>query len=221
VTEPLLDPDRILALSYVPTAARPAIEALWRLDVTMGAVLASSQPMIGRIKLAWWREALEALDRGPPTPEPMLQSVAAKLLPHGFRGAELAALEEGWAILATDAPLHAADIDDYAVARGRALFRLSARLLDRDAGDEVGQGGEAWALVDLARHSRNVSEAAAALAAARIRLDRPVQRWPSRLRPLGMLVMLARRDAAHEGAFEPQGSPARMVRMLRHRLTGR
>ncbi len=59
-----LDPDRTLALSYVPAKARPALEALWRLDATLGAVLSTGrEPLISQIKLAWWRDSLEKLDR--------------------------------------------------------------------------------------------------------------------------------------------------------------
>ena len=36
-----LDPDRMLALAYVPAARREAIAALWRLDAALGAVLAT------------------------------------------------------------------------------------------------------------------------------------------------------------------------------------
>ena len=81
---PDLDPDRRLALAYVPAAARPAVEALWRLDVTLGAVLAAGrEPMIGRIRLAWWREALEKLDREAPPAEPLLQALAERVVPAG------------------------------------------------------------------------------------------------------------------------------------------
>ena len=52
-----LDPDRILALSYVPARRRAAVEALWRLDAALGAALGGgSEPRIARITLAWWRE---------------------------------------------------------------------------------------------------------------------------------------------------------------------
>ena len=69
-----LDADRRLALAYASVRARPALEALWRLDVTLGAVLATGrEPMVSRIRLAWWREALEAARPAPPPPEPVLQ----------------------------------------------------------------------------------------------------------------------------------------------------
>ena len=88
-----LDPDRTLALAYVAAAARPAVQALWRLDAAFAAILATgTQPMISQLRLAWWREALERLDAAPPPAEPVLQALAAYVLPV-VSGAELAAME--------------------------------------------------------------------------------------------------------------------------------
>src|SRR5688572_20804059 len=96
-----VDPEVRLALAYVPAARRPALEALWRLDAAFGAVLITGrEPMISRIRLAWWRESLERLDREPPPAEPVLQAVALHLLPAGLTGAGLAEMEAGWAVLA-------------------------------------------------------------------------------------------------------------------------
>lgn len=215
-----LDPDRFLALSYVPARRRAGIEALWQLDAAFGAVVAGSkESMISRIKLVWWRDALERLDRDPAPAEPILQAIARDVLPAGVSGTELSAMEAAWTVLLSPDPLTAADLDTYA-ARGRLLFGLSARLIDK-AQTNVERAGEGWALADLARHSGDDDDSAAALAAAKDRLAED-QSWPSVLRPLGMLAMLARRDIARgPGIFEPQGSPRRMWRMLRHRLTGR
>lgn len=215
-----LDPDRRLALTYVPTRRRAAVGALWRLDAAMGAVLAGGrEPMISRIKLAWWREALERLDRERAPAEPVLSALAIHVLPAGVSGARLAAMEEGWAILLSDEPLTPADLALYARRRGAGLFGHCATLLGGVDGEAARSAGEAWALVDLARHSGNAEDREAALAeASRRELPR---RWPSPLRPLGMLAMLARRDLeANRPDWEAQGSPARMLRMLRHRLTG-
>ncbi len=218
--EPPLDPDRRLALSYVPTARRAALGALWRLDAAMAAVLTSGrEPMISRIKLAWWREALEKLDRERAPAEPVLKALAANVLPAGVSGARLAAMEEGWTILLSDEPLTPSDLAVYANRRGAFLFGHSAILLGGAEDEEVRSAGEAWALVDLARHSGNSAETESALAEAR-RRELP-KRWPARLRPLGMLAMLARRDLEPGRArWEEQGSPGRMLLMLRHRLTG-
>ncbi len=214
-----LDPERRLALIHVPAPRRGALEALWRLDVALGSVLATgTEPMISQIRLAWWREALEKLDRERPPAEPVLEALAREVVPAGVAGAELAAMEEGWAVLNATEPLGPEELRHYAEARGGRLFALSARLLGAEA-PGVEAAGASWALIDLARRSGNAEEARAAVAAAGS--ARPDERWPPPLRPLGMLAALARRDAARGLPLEAQGSPARMLRMLRHRLTGR
>lgn len=213
-----LDPDRTLALAYVPARHRAAVGALWRLDSALGAALAGGrEPMIARIKLAWWREALERLDRGPAPAEPALRDAGAHLLP-ALTGAELAAMEEGWAVLPSTEALTAAELRTYAERRGGLLFRYTARLLDGDV-EGLEAAGEAWALVDLARHCATREDSDVALAAARER--RLPRRWPARLRPLGMLAVLAVRDFdPARPPWEPKGAPGRMWRILRHRITG-
>jgi phytoene synthase len=215
-----LDADRALALSYVPAARRRPVAALWRLDAALGAVLAAGRdPLISRIKLAWWRDALDRLDRARAPAEPVLQAVATEVLPGGVSGADLAQMEQGWEILLSPDPLADKDLEVYAANRGGLLFRFSARLLGETGGEAVERSGEAWALIDFARRSANAQDAEAAVALAR-RTAGP-RGWPSRLRPLGMLAILARRDAEERRPrWEAQGAPGRMVRMLRHRLTG-
>ena len=216
---PDLDPDRRLVLAYAPAKARPALEALWRLDVTLGAVVAGArEKMVARIRLAWWREALERLDAAPPPAEPLLKALAATVLPAGVSGAALAAMEEGWNVLLDDGPLDAAALETYAARRGALLFRHGAHLLG--AAGEVEPAGARWALVDFARHSSRPEEAVMALKIAAEMDEPPV--WPRELQPLAMLALLARRDLAHGGPpFERQGSPGRMARLLAYRLTGR
>jgi phytoene synthase len=185
----------------------------------LGAVLATGrEPMVSRIRLAWWREALERLDREKPPAEPLLGALAEHVLPAGIDGASLAAMEEGWGELLAYGRLGDASLEAYAAARGGALFRHSARLLGLPD-HPVEAAGRRWALVDLARRSADRDEAIAALAAAA--RGEEEGRWPPLLRPLGMLSALARRDLARgPDAWEKPGSPARMLRMVRHRLSG-
>jgi phytoene synthase len=201
-----LNPDVQLALGSAPEAARPALDALWALDEALGKVLATGrEPMVSRIRLAWWREALERLDREPPPKEPVLQGASSHLLPAGVTGADLAAMEEGWLAILGDDPIEQEALDLYAARRGGVLFTLGARLLG-GLTDGVDAAGEAWALTDLARHSTEPHDVEAALAAARQR--RPPKRWSRALRPLGMLSVLADRDRSRaSNELEPPGAP--------------
>lgn len=203
----LADPERRLALAYVPTARRPALAALWALDEALARIVATTrEPALGQMRLLWWRDALTRLDTAPPPGEPVLEALAREVLPAGIAGAEMAAMTEGWDALL---PLDAADetaLEAHARERGERLFALSGRLLGGEPGAGAGAGAT-WARAEVARlHPGTPS------------FDRTTKepRWPKTLRPLGMLYVLALRDPT-----EPQGSPRRILRMLRHRLTGR
>ncbi|HET9811171.1 MAG TPA: hypothetical protein VFP53_05685, partial [Sphingomicrobium sp.] len=95
-----MSPDIEYALLHMPASALEAFRALFAIDAAMGDVVArSTDPALGRIKLAWWREQLEALDSSAPPAEPRLTAVANELLPRGITGTELADVEAGWATL--------------------------------------------------------------------------------------------------------------------------
>ena len=51
-----------MALTHFPEGLRPAVEAIFRIDATFAEVVAgTTEPQVGLIRLAWWREALERL----------------------------------------------------------------------------------------------------------------------------------------------------------------
>ena len=178
-------------------------------DALADVVARSTEPALGAIKLAWWRERLEELDEGKVPAEPRLQAAAAELLPRGLSGSDLAFLEAGWAAWLEDAP----DADRSTEA-GVQLFRLAARLLRVDPDDPtVPRAGRVFAAVEAAR--RGIAELDA-------RTELPIPRAVRPLRPLTALAALAARDARRGGPpFEPEATPARALALLRHRLTGR
>ena len=184
-------------------------------------VRTTSEPMLGAIRLAWWRERLEELDDGaPPPPEPRLQAVAYELLPRGVRGSELARLERGWLGLFDPFPWDVGT-SEAIWFRGRLLFALGAQLLAR-TGDAIEEAGGLWALADVARHCSDPASRSMLLGQAR-RFAKALAgaRFPARLRPLSMLAALAVRDVKRGEPFEAEGAPARAAAVLRHRLGGR
>jgi len=217
----VLDPERRLALIYAPAKFRPALAALWSLDATLGRIVAArNQPIVTQMKLAWWRDALLVLDSGRVAAEPVLQAFARDALPQGVGIAAASDLAGGWEILAVAEQLTPELLSSYAELRGRRLFDLSAQALGGEPAEWIARAGEGWALIDLGRRSTREDEAEAAFAEARARLLRR-QKWPARLRSLGMLSILARRDARRgRTALESPGAPARQFRMLAHRITG-
>lgn len=215
----LADPERALAVAYAPAQVRAALAAIFALDERFGGIVSSTtEPMIGLMRLAWWRETLEKLDRDPAPAEPLLKRLAEQVLPRGPTGASLAAIEDGWAALIDGEP------DEDAIARhgrerGGNLFKAGAALLGADD-MRLAVAGEVWALTDLGyRHSDGKVRDSALARARKLAAAIPSGRWARPARPLAALFVLAVRDAFAKS--RAQGSPQRLLRMLALRLTGR
>lgn len=214
------DPERALALAYAPRARRAALNALFALDAQFAATLAqASDPMVARLRLTWWAEALARLDSAPPPRAPLLAALAREVLPFAVSGAMLAAMAKGWEALLVPDPLGADDLLAYAAGRG-GLFALGGFALGVEHAP-LTAAGQGWALADLAAHARDTALAAEARRlAAPLLAEALAGRWPGAARSLGALAVLAVRDLS-QATPEPRGAPARVVRMLRHRITGR
>jgi 15-cis-phytoene synthase len=190
------------------------LATLWNLDLAFADVVAtSSDPRLGAIRLAWWRERLEELDEGKLRPtEPRLQAVADELLPRRVSGAELSNLEDAWLPLLEPFPWAEAQLEGLKL-RGRLLFGIGARLLGGPPQEAEGTGA-LWSLVDGAQHCSDAQSREVLIAAAKATdLPRKISRT---LRPLTVLGAVAVADAVH-----PNSGIARGAAALRHRLTGR
>jgi phytoene synthase len=178
-------------------------------DALAEVVTSSTQPALGAIRLAWWREALERLDINSPPPEPRLQAVVAELLPRGVTGAMLAELEDGWAAVLDDEP----DSERIA-ARGARLFAAGAQLLG--ANDPL--------LIPAGRMFANEQLARKRLLEVHFPTEELHQLsghcFARRLRPITALARLAARDARQSPAIEPEATPGRAVALLSHKLFG-
>lgn len=205
--------ERRIVLSYLPATARMRVHALLALDDRLGTIVAVARdPLIGQMRLAWWHDALCALDSAPSPAEPILKGIQAEVLPHGVSGRSLAQLVDGWeALLAVENDPDRM-LTRYAADRGTILFLAGAALLgvsDSRLAD-IGQG---WALAEAYRRTgRGRREALAQLS------DLMAHRWPKELRALSAMALGARLDLT--GAATA-GSVTRAARLFRHRLTGR
>jgi phytoene synthase len=184
-------------------------------------VRTTREPMLGPIRLAWWRERLEELDVGRAAPaEPRLQDVERELMPRGVSGHDLAGLEGGWLRLFDPFPW-TIETSEAVWLRGNLLFGLGARLLG-EPGEQIQAAGGLWALVDVARHCSDAPSRAMLLSQARTFAARlGGARFRRGLRPLSVLAALAMRDCRRGEPFEVEATPGRVAAMLRHRLSGR
>lgn len=210
IAEGALTPDRALALTHFPAALRDSVEAIWRIDATFAEIVAgTTEPHVGAIRLAWWREALERLDTQDPPAEPRLRAIADHCLPFGLSGTTLAAIEDGYMTLLEEHP------DSGRIGRaGAQMFRAIADLI----GHDDAMLDRAGALAMLARVRRFCSSDVKP--AARDHLQALGGHcFAKPLRPLTILARLAARDFLRREP-EQEGTPGRAFAMLSHRLSG-
>lgn len=186
---------------------------MWSLDLAFADVVStSSDPALGAIRLAWWRERLDELDRrAAPPAEPRLQAIADALLPASIEGGELSALEDGWLPLLAPFPWGDEQADALRL-RGRILFGIGARLL-HGSPDAAAVAGALWSLVDGASHCSDPQSRQFLLAEARAAVSEVPARMPRNLRPLTVLASLATIDLL-------RGGKGRGRAALAHRLFG-
>jgi phytoene synthase len=116
------DRERWLACLYAAAPARPGLVALLALDAELAQLVATTtEPLLGEIRLAWWRDRLIELDTQSAPAQPLLQALQARALPR-LSGADLATLEDGWL----------ARLGGVQGTGSVQLFTLAARLLGAD-----------------------------------------------------------------------------------------
>lgn len=209
------DTERALALAYAPDdGRRAALSALLALDAALGEVVrTTTQPALGQIRLAWWREQLVKLDSQSPPAMPELVALAETVLPRGVSGSALAEIVAGWDVLIEEETLDDAALDRFAAARGGRLFALATRLLGGDA-DRAARQGQGWALADLSQRLDDAAARTRAVAMARTALAGSLA---GVAKPLGLLALSARLELAGLAA----GGPKRAARLLWFGLAGR
>lgn len=206
-------PDIQLAINYARTG-RAGATALFALDARLSEIVRrNSDPLVGQMRLTWWRDAIEALDRVPPPAEPVLRALAEHVLPSGTQGSALAEITTGWEALLEE-PFGDEAIMRHGV-RGATLFRALAAVTG--AHDKaIADAGHGWALADLASHLGDPVMAGRAAALARPHLQAAfTQRWSRSGRMIGALALIARQD------LDESRPSARIGRLMWHRLTGR
>lgn len=203
--------ERRVVLSYAPRTAREGLAALLALDDALADVLRSTrEPMVGQMRLTWWHDAVSGLDEKPAPAQPVLTSLAARVVPH-VAGSTLAAIVEGWEEL-LEPEMSDESLAHYAARRGGTLFVAGGALTRRGDDARLIPAGRAWALSDLAGRCSDPTLAARARTLAAGSAAEVTGRWPADLRALGALFRLAMLPAASEAR--------RIGRVLLHRVTG-
>lgn len=199
----LQDPDRAFARGHVPPKYRETVAALWALDEQLGQIVATTtQPMVGIMRLMWWREAIAKGEVG----HPVLLALTS-VMAGGIEGQALGTIVDGWEELLEPLPLTEAQLETFARHRGDTLFALTARLCHLTCPAGAGAG---WALADFGLRCSDVVTSSRALDLAHAKLSEvDLAAMP---RPLRILVRLARHDVAAGKRIER--TPWRLLRSV-------
>ncbi len=156
-----LDPERYFTALFAPADVRPALFALYAFNLEIARIPeAVSEPLLGRVRYAWWREAVaELLSGAPPRPHAVLRALAATVVPRRpdpARFDRLIAARE--ADLDGEPPADIAALRRYAEETSSGLLAIAVELLvGREGADRPAvrraarEVGVAWALTGLVR----------------------------------------------------------------------
>ena len=153
------DPDRYFASLFAPAPARPYLHALYAFNHEVAHVAESvREPMLGAIRLEWWRETVEGAAKGAPRNHDVARGLAFLFADRGLR---LASFEAIIAARAFDSSgEHFSDfmaLEAYLDASGGGVMRLAAEILGGDPNlvrEAALAYGMAGLLRSLAFHNR-------------------------------------------------------------------
>ena len=151
-----MDPDRYFCALLAPARRREALFALYAFNGEIARVRETvSEPMLGMIRLQWWRDAIAAIYDGSPPRHAIAEPLAGAIAAHGLPRQAFDRLIDARELDLDDAPVeNLAALEDYAAATSSTLTGLALTVLDAD--DEAAQTagrqvGIAWALCGLLR----------------------------------------------------------------------
>jgi len=151
------DKDRFLATLFAPEALQPHLLALYAFNIEVARIReAVSEPKLGEIRLAWWRETIAGLYAGKPGDHPVAQALAPAISGGSLPIEPFLALIEARQFDLYDDPMPTmGDLEGYLGETSSAMIQLGAMILaGRQAvplAEAAGLAGVAYGLAGLLR----------------------------------------------------------------------
>ena len=226
------DRDRFQTALFAPDAARGALFALYAFNYEIARVRESvREPMLGQIRLQWWREAIDAAyGEARPRRHEVVEPLTAAIRAHGLGREHFARLIDTRERDLVDAPpTTLAALEDYAEGTSAPLIRLALEALGaatpqtRSAATEI---GIAYALIGLVRampaHARTgrsmIPEEVAAEAALDPADDAALRATPALRRAVEIIARAASRRLAAARAMRRDLPKAALPALLSARI---
>jgi phytoene/squalene synthetase len=149
------DPDRYFSALFAPAQKRPALMALYAFNHELARIAESvREPMLGEIRLQWWRESFDAAQRGAPRAHDVARSLQhlheTVALPQDIVDALIDARAFDFSPDRFETVLA---LEDYLDRTSGGLMRLAACVLGEQGVDDsfAREAGIAYGLVGLLR----------------------------------------------------------------------
>jgi phytoene synthase len=150
------DNDRYLTALHAPAARREALFALYAFNIEVAKTReAVSEPMVGQIRLQWWREAIDGIYAGTVRDHAVLRPLAETIARYELTRSYFDTLIDAREFdLGDEPPETIEDLVDYTEDTSASLMRLALEILGLRAGaaHQAAQSvGIAWGLTGLLR----------------------------------------------------------------------
>jgi phytoene synthase len=151
------DPDRYFATLFAPAPQRPFLFALYAFNAEVARVAETvREPMLGAIRLEWWRETSEAASKGNARNHDVARGLVALFAEKNLALADMEALIAARAFdSSADRLADFAALESYVDSTSGAVMRLAARVLDSrllpGIAQTVREAGQAYGLTGLLR----------------------------------------------------------------------
>ena len=156
------DHDRFLTTLFAPSIVRERLLTLYAFNVEIARIREIvSEPIIGQMRLQWWRDVLSALKHGDPPPKghPVTESLAALITRYGLSmPLFMTLLDAREQDLAEAPPDTMEDLVEYChhTSASLSLLAMETLALEDETTIEVAQSiAIAWALTGIARSVRH------------------------------------------------------------------
>jgi len=203
-----LPPEDELALAWSGPMVRAPLSMALRLDRRLARIVGRThEPMLGQMRLAWWRDALGKPVGERPRGDAVLDGIGLHWL---GREAFLTQMVDGWEVLVTAQSLGATEAAAFGTGRGAFFAGLGDNPAGGVLGPRLAAAGRRWALVDAAAGVSDPEECAV-LTKAGLAVAAPAGRIPRALGGLAVLEALAARALARGGRPLMEGRGASLA----------
>ena len=126
------DHGRFMTALFAPAPRREDLWALYAFNLEIAKIRETvTEPMLGRIRLQWWRETLDGFERGEVREHAVAAPLAETVRRHRLSAAQFAPLLEGREHdVEPEPPADLAALEDYAAATSATLVELALAVLE-------------------------------------------------------------------------------------------